>query len=101
MTDDSSTLVGRLRSVIDPELGVSIVDLGLVYACGMEGSVATVLLTTTTPACPIGSYLEQAIRWALCDLPGVTDVEVELTHEPPWTTARMSPAARLALGMPV
>jgi metal-sulfur cluster biosynthetic enzyme len=100
MGDDDAMVMERLRQVVDPELGVNIVDLGLVYHCGLDDDVARVLLTTTTPACPIGSYLEQAIRWALCDLPGVTDVEVELTHEPPWTAALMSPAARQALGMP-
>ncbi len=100
MGDGDAVVMERLRQVMDPELGVNIVDLGLVYDCGLDADVAHVLLTTTTPACPIGSYLEQAIRWALCDLPGVTDVEVELTHEPPWATALMSPEARHALGMP-
>ena len=100
MMDGDAIVLERLRTVVDPELGVNIVDLGLVYECGIDGDVAHVLLTTTTPACPIGSFLEQSIRWTLEDLPGIADVEVELTHEPPWTPARMSPAARDALGMP-
>jgi metal-sulfur cluster biosynthetic enzyme len=97
---DSATLTERLRSVIDPEIGVNVVDLGLVYGCDVNAGVARVLLTTTTPACPIGSYLEDAVRWTLLDVPGVVDVEVEVTHEPPWSPALMSPAARLALGLP-
>ena len=97
---DPELVRDRLRSVMDPELGVNIVDLGLVYSTRVDAGVAHVLMTTTSPACPIGSYLEDAIRWELLDLPGVTDVEVELTHQPPWSPEMMSSAARRLLGMP-
>ncbi len=99
-TTDSAALTERLRTVMDPEIGVNIVDLGLVYECNVHAGVAHVLMTTTTPACPIGAFLEDQIRWALLDVPGVVDVDVELTHEPGWTSAQMSPAARAALGLP-
>lgn len=91
-------VVDALRSVIDPELGVNIVDLGLVYGTDVADGVAHVAMTTTTPACPIGSYLEEGIRWALLELDGIVDVEVELTHDPPWSPDRMSDEAKVELG---
>ena len=95
---DEGALLDRLRTVMDPELGVNIVDLGLVYESDAHAGLAHVLMTTTSPACPIGSYLEDQIRWALLDLPGIVDVEVVVTHEPPWSPRLMAPAARIALG---
>ena len=85
---------------MDPEIGVNIVDLGLVYGCELSAGIAFVTMTTTTPACPIGSYLEDAVRWALLDVPGIVDVEVEITHEPAWSPALMTPRARRELGLP-
>ena len=95
---EQAELVERLATVIDPELGIDIVNLGLVYGAEMVDGVAQILMTTTTPACPIGSYLTDAIRWALLGLDGVLDVEVELTHEPPWSPERMSEEAKVQLG---
>lgn len=95
---ESSVLVDRLRTVIDPELGISIVDLGLVYGAQAVDGVAQILMTTTTPACPIGSYLSDAIRRALLEIAGLLDVEVELTHDPPWSPDRMSDEAKIELG---
>ncbi len=83
---------------MDPELGLNIVDLGLVYESDVHAGVARVLMTTTSPACPIGSFLEDQVRWALLEVPGVIDVEVEVTHEPAWSPTLMSSAARDALG---
>ena len=95
---EQAELVERLATVIDPELGIDIVNLGLVSGAEMVDGVAQILMTTTTPACPIGSYLSDAIRWALLGLDGVLDVEVELTHEPPWSPERMSEEAKVQLG---
>lgn len=95
---DSGQLVEELRQVIDPELGINIVDLGLVYGAEMVDDVAHILMTTTTPACPIGSYLSDEIRWALLRVDRVLGVEVELTHEPPWSPDRMSDEAKVQLG---
>jgi len=95
---DLDTLAGRLRLVIDPELGVNIVDLGLVYRAEVVDGVAHVLMTTTTPACPIGSFLSDQVRWALLGVDGIHDVEVELTHEPRWSPERMSDEAKVQMG---
>lgn len=94
----SDDLVARLRGVIDPELGVNIVDLGLVYGVEVSGGVVRVRMTTTTPACPIGPYLSDQVRWALLELDAVLDVVVEVTHDPPWSPERMSDAAKAELG---
>ena len=95
---DPGQLVEQLRTVIDPELGLNIVDLGLIYGAMIADGVATVRMTTTTPACPIGSYLSDSIRQALFQLDGILDVAVELTHEPRWSPDLMSDEAKVQLG---
>ena len=95
---DPGQLVEQLRTVIDPELGLNIVDLGLVYGTTIADGVATVRMTTTTPACPIGSYFSDSIRLALFQLDGILDVAVELTHEPRWSPDMMSDEAKVQLG---
>lgn len=83
-----------LRYVIDPELGVNIVDLGLVYDVRVEGGRVEVDLTMTTPACPLSSYITQQIEATLRPLPGVEDVHVELVWSPRWSPAMMAPEVR-------
>jgi metal-sulfur cluster biosynthetic enzyme len=95
---DEDAILERLRTVMDPELGLNIVDLGLVYESDVRAGVAHVVMTTTSPACPIGSFLEDQVRWALLEVPGVVDVDVEVTHEPAWSPQLMTPAARVAMG---
>lgn len=93
-------LVRRLlRTVIDPELGVNIVDLGLVYDIATEpqGLVA-IEMTLTTPGCPLGGFLDDQIRACLAQLPQVRDLRVELVWEPPWDPATMSQQAKEQLG---
>lgn len=99
LEDDPHAVHRALRSVIDPELGVNLVDLGLVYGYEIRDGIVSVTLTTTTPACPIGSYLEDQVRWAVLRLDGVLDVEVEVVHEPRWTPALMTDEARRLLGL--
>jgi len=90
---------GLLRSVIDPELGVNIVDLGLVYRVGIEvDGLVDVEMTLTTPGCPLGGFLDDQIRACLAQLPQVREVRVELVWEPPWDPEAMSPAAKQQLG---
>jgi metal-sulfur cluster biosynthetic enzyme len=95
----TSPILEALRSVVDPELGVNVVDLGLVYGVEQydDGEVY-VTMTTTTPACPIGSFLEQQVRWAVMSIPGVGAVEVDVVHTPTWSPALMTDAAKTALG---
>lgn len=93
-------LMMPLRAVIDPELGINIVDLGLVYDAHREGDVAHVRMTMTTPACPMGPYLTEQVTAALSGyVHGVNDVKVDLVFDPPWTPAQMTEEARSALGI--
>lgn len=95
---DPAAVTAALRTVIDPELGVNIVDLGLVYGAQVVGGMAHILITTTTPACPLGPYLSDSIRWALLDIDGILDVDIEVTYEPLWSPDRMTDAAKTELG---
>lgn len=97
-TVDSAAVTEALRTVIDPELGVNIVDLGLVYDAQVVSGVARILITTTTPACPLGPYLSDSIRWALLEIEGILDVEIEVTYEPLWHPNMMTDQAKMELG---
>jgi metal-sulfur cluster biosynthetic enzyme len=88
-----------LREVIDPELGINIVDLGLVYRIEIENARVRVVMTMTSRACPLGEYLrdlvDSTIRWRVRD---AQDVEVVLVWNPPWNADMMSDEARQQLG---
>lgn len=88
-----------LRTVNDPEVGVNIVDLGLIYAVRITGADVAIDMTSTTPACPLADLLEENIGRALrARLPEVASVTVNLVWDPPWTPDRMSETARQQLG---
>lgn len=89
-----------LHEVIDPELGVNIVDLGLLRAVTVDGGDVMIAMTLTTPGCPLGGYLEDEIQLCLEPLGAVRSVCVELVWEPPWDPDQMSDAAREQLGWP-
>jgi metal-sulfur cluster biosynthetic enzyme len=79
-----------LGEVIDPEIGINIVDLGLVYGIRLSGDgVASIEMTLTTPGCPLGAYIEDSIRERLWGAPGVTDVDVRIVWDPPWDPDQM------------
>jgi metal-sulfur cluster biosynthetic enzyme len=87
-----------LRNVHDPELGINIVDLGLVYDVAIEGDTVHITYTLTTMGCPIGPLIEEEIRRFLAGVEGVRDVRAEMVLRPPWTPDMMSEEARAALG---
>lgn len=87
-----------LQQVIDPEIGIDIVNLGLLRSVQVNAGKAEVRFTVTTPACPLSSYIENEIRGCLWQLPGITEIEVECVYEPAWTPEDMSESARAALG---
>jgi metal-sulfur cluster biosynthetic enzyme len=92
-------ILNALRNVIDPELGINIVDLGLVYSAEVSDNRVQVVMTMTTPACPMNAYLTERAQNALAEqFDELEDVNVELTWEPPWGPQMMSPAARKQLG---
>lgn len=88
-----------LRQVIDPELGLNIVDLGLIREVQVAGTQLEVRMTVTTPGCPMEQSLVFGIETVLLGLEGVTGVQVEVVHHPPWTPDLMTPEGRQALGI--
>jgi metal-sulfur cluster biosynthetic enzyme len=88
-----------LRDVIDPELGLDFVELGLIYDVEIEAD-GTVLVTytLTSPGCPIGPQVSEQIEEFVGELDGVSDVRPTMTFSPPWTPERMSEDAKFALG---
>lgn len=90
-----------LRSVDDPEVGMNIVDLGLVYRIDIGPERVRVELTMTTPACPLGDLITDNCRRAVgALLPEGVGVDIELVWDPPWTPDRMSESARQTFGWP-
>ncbi len=90
----------HLKSVIDPELGVNIVDLGLVYGVAIQDNNVTVRMTLTSPACPLGAVIQGQVHTALLKLGWVKDVKVELVWSPRWDPREMaSEEARMQLGI--
>jgi metal-sulfur cluster biosynthetic enzyme len=87
-----------LRDVIDPELGLDFVELGLIYEVEVTGGSVRVTYTLTSPGCPIGPQVSEQIEEFVSELDGVEDVESTMTFSPPWTPERMSEDAKFALG---
>lgn len=88
-----------LKKVPDPELGISIVDLGLVYEVKADKKgVVEVLMTLTTMGCPLFDLIREPVEVELMKLPGIKKVTVNLTFEPPWSVERMSEEAKVRLG---
>ncbi|EAD5680079.1 metal-sulfur cluster assembly factor [Listeria innocua] len=93
-------LIGALEQVIDPELGIDIVNIGLVYDVELdEDGLCTVSMTLTTMGCPLAGILTEQVQMALSDIPEVKDTNVNLVWNPPWTKDRMSRYAKIALGI--
>ena len=88
----------KLKGVIDPELGLNIVDLGLVYVIEVEDSRATVTMTLTSPGCPAGGMIMSGAQEAAGSTEGVEEAEVKLVWKPFWTPDRIDPEVRAALG---
>ena len=87
-----------LRDVIDPELGLDFVELGLIYDIEIEGPTVRVTYTLTSPGCPIGPQVSEQIEEFVGELDGVEAVHPTMTFSPPWTPERMSEDAKFALG---
>ena len=87
-----------LRDVIDPELGLDFVELGLIYEIEVEGDTVSVTYTLTSPGCPIGPQVSEQIEEFVGELDGVERVESTMTFSPPWTPELMSEDAKFALG---
>ena len=91
-------LVEALRQVEDPELGMDIVDLGLLYDVEVEGPKVKVIHTLTSMGCPVGPLIQEDIHRVVSEFDDIEDVEVELTWDPPWSPEKMSDDAKFILG---
>jgi len=87
-----------LTDVIDPELGLNVVDLGLIYNIGIEGNKISIDMTLTTPGCPLAGMLAGSVEQALRDAFPEADVEVGIVWDPPWSPEMISEEARSQLG---
>jgi metal-sulfur cluster biosynthetic enzyme len=91
-------VVDALRAVEDPELGMDIVELGLLYDVEVEGQKVKVIHTLTSMGCPVGPMIQENIDQIARSMPEVEDVEVELIWDPPWSPEKMSDDAKFILG---
>lgn len=90
----------KLKLVLDPELGVSIVDLGLIYeiTVSTEG-ICKIEMTLTTIGCPLFGQIQKEIEDRVMEIDSIQDIEVRLTFDPPWDSSKMSPEAKIQLGL--
>ena len=99
-TPSEDEVLEALKSVIDPELGINIVDLGLVYEVDIaESGDVDIQYTLTTMGCPIGPLIEDQMRAFLAPVPGIGEVRPEMVLRPAWSPEMMSEEAKAALGM--
>ena len=99
METTRSLIYDALRNVYDPELGVNVIDLGLVYDVALsEEGYMTVTMTLTTPGCPMHESLSEGVGAALADIPGISGGEIRLVWEPRWDPSRMTEEGRRLLG---
>jgi metal-sulfur cluster biosynthetic enzyme len=93
-------IYGALETVLDPELGVDIVNLGLVYGVDLnENGLATITMTLTSMGCPLAGQIADDVKRVLADLPEIKETEVSIVWSPPWSKDKMSRYAKIALGI--
>lgn len=98
--DMKDSMLSALENVIDPELGIDIVNLGLVYDVDLDDEgVATVTMTLTSMGCPMGPVIVDQVKTALSELPEVKSTNVDIVWNPPWSKDKMSRYAKIALGV--
>ncbi|MFZ1735921.1 MAG: iron-sulfur cluster assembly protein [Candidatus Moraniibacteriota bacterium] len=94
-----AAITKALKTILDPELFVSIVDLGLVYDVSEKEGAIKITMTLTTIGCPLFQTIENEVKEKVSAIPNVKSVEVELTFDPPWDPSRLSENAKAELGM--
>jgi metal-sulfur cluster biosynthetic enzyme len=98
MMSGEDELLAALRQVYDPEVGINVVDLGLIYGVEQRDDCVHVEMTLTTPGCPLHDTIGQAVQRALLRVPGVARSKVELVWDPPWTPLMITEAGKRELG---
>lgn len=93
-------LMGALENVIDPELGIDIVNMGLIYDVDLDDNgLCTVTMTLTSMGCPLAGHIEQDVRRSLSDMPNIKEIAVNIVWDPPWGKDKMTRYAKIALGI--
>lgn len=93
-------ILAQLKKVLDPELNINVVDLGLIYDILIDDKKnVEILMTLTTPFCPLSAFFEKELVATVKKIKGVDEVKINLTFDPPWDAAKMSEEARLTLGL--
>jgi len=94
-----ASATAALRQVVDPELGINVVDLGLVASLELHGDIVSVNYRLTSHTCPVGGMITSAMHDALEAVPGIFGAELHLSEDPPWGPELMTPEGRAALGL--
>lgn len=92
-------ILNKLKTIIDPEIGINIVDLGLIYDLQIKDDNVAIKMTVTAPHCPMRAYFLEKVKEEVKKIKGVKEAKVELVCDPPWTPEKMSPEARKKLGI--
>ena len=98
-TVTEKTVIEVLKDVYDPEIPVNVVDLGLIYAIQVNEGDVYVQMTLTAPGCGMGPYIAQQAEWAISELEGVEDVNVEMVFDPPWSPDLITDDGKKHLGL--
>ena len=96
---NEQTILAALRQVTDPEIGCNIVDLGLVYSYALTAGKVRVVMTLTTPGCPMHESISWGVKNTLMNLEGIEDAEVDIVWDPPWNPSMMTEVGRAATGV--
>ena len=99
MTVTEKDVRTALKGVKDPELGLDLVVLGLIYEIKVEGDRVEAVMSLTSPMCPVAGHIVEEVQAAIEGVDGIASAEVELTFDPPWTPDRISPLIRASLGL--
>lgn len=95
-----SQVEDKLKLVLDPELGISIWDLGLIYETTIsKAGVCTITMTLTTIGCPLFGVIQKEIEDKVMEVDGIEDVKIDLTFDPPWTPEKMTEESKIRLGL--
>ena len=92
-------VIDQLKTVFDPEIPVNIYDLGLIYEVKVKEARAFILMTFTSPNCPVAEILPEEVRQKVSNIDGIDETDIEITFEPPWDQEMLSDEAKLELGL--
>ncbi len=92
-------VIKALKQCYDPEIPINIYDLGLIYKLDIDGDKVNILMTLTSPFCPVTDYLIEDIKGKIRDIAGANEVNIDITFDPPWSLDKMSEKAKEQLGL--